>query len=207
MSCNFGCGLFWDPVTKKLTFCGDNARGLECDPTANNGEGCWFVKIGCGLKYDDNGAITVDIPIVSANNGAIQNNMTAQYTSADGRVYNNEFCVTLENTTCNRIFYESNVNYGVGVNPVTPTAHIRYGVEASTDGGATWNTIIAHQSQDFAFGWQHKDSYYYRSDGATYPGGVVASECYRLWIEVLSGTVTWVDADIDTHFIGLGVTS
>ena len=203
-NCNLNCGLY---ITSdgKLAFCGDTNRGLACDPNVGD-NGCWYVKIGCGLKYDA-GDIVINIPTIAGSGAYALLNQTDTYTNADGRVYRNMFCVNIDNTTCTNIFYETNVNYGIGVDPITPQAQIRYGVETSNDGGATWTTLIAHQTDFFSVGWQHKDSYYYRSNGATYPPGFSKQECYRAWLEVLSGTVEWTDSDTDVHFFGLGVGS
>ena len=204
-NCKFGCGLKLNPTTGLLEFLGDFERGLECDPDANGGEGAWFVKVdGCTIKHGTNGLQT-DIPLYAVQDGVIQNGLTTQYTSVDGRVYNNQFCLDVDNTTCANIFLNGTVYYGVGVLPVAGSAQIRWGVEVSTDNGTTWSTLNAYQTDLFTAGWQQKYSYSYPTLGALYPPGPIKSECYRLWVEVLSGTVTWVDADVAVHYWGLGI--
>lgn len=159
---------------------------------------------GCTIKCGDNGLKT-DIPLYAVQDGRINNGMTVDYTPASGRVYANQFCINVNNTTCANIFLNGTVYYGVGILPVGGAAQIRWGVEVSTDNGVTWATLNAFQTDLFTAGWQQKHSYSYPTLGALYAPGFIKNECYRLYVEVLSGTVTWVDADLGVHYWGLGI--
>jgi hypothetical protein len=148
MSCNFGCGLFWDPVTKKLTFCGDNARGLECDPAANNGEGCWFVKVdGSSITYNASGqlqasvpdACTLGVPYFNFASGQDDTGYHTGENPAPGDTVKS-FCVPITNNDpCGRSgIVRSTIDWsGFSFNnPLGGNVDVKY--EYSFDGGATW---------------------------------------------------------------------
>ena len=57
------CALFIDE-NGKLSICVDNARAIACDPTANGGKGCLFIKVdGSTITYNANGELQATVGV------------------------------------------------------------------------------------------------------------------------------------------------
>lgn len=57
-----GCGLY-STSDVPLGICVDSNRGIDCDPAANGGEGCLYVKVdGTSITYNGSGQLQAMIP-------------------------------------------------------------------------------------------------------------------------------------------------
>lgn len=167
----------WNPATGRFTL----------PPSTEIPE----LVLGCGLGYDEDGALEVRRDFAVAKDAdAVLGNSTV-LNAGSGRVTRCLAQPVIDNVSCERQYVFANVSAGFGFSPVTPDAQVRYGV--------LQNGVVLQefQSPPFTGGWQYKASYLYVPTSSIGPLGF-EDQHYELFAEAVNpgDQFIWVDADL-----------